>query len=131
MHASVGKAVAALLCLVAGAAGCSDLGEPMAPLYATTDAENLFLTNTSGETLYYFIVPTQMIPVIDWITNSDPEASNRVLPHSTKSIPLQDFFWVRDGKRYTDLTVYWWSLVRTTEGTYEAGPIESFRTMLN
>jgi hypothetical protein len=117
--------------VTAGTIGCTDLGESPPPMYATADAQHLYLTNTTDDILYYFVAPTQWLGFIDWVPNYDPDATNRVFPGKTKSLSLEDFFWVREGYRSADLTIVWWNLVRQPDGTYAPGKLQWFEVRIS
>jgi hypothetical protein len=105
--------------------GCSDLGVEPDPLYATADGQYVRLVNTSNETLYYFMAPTQALPWIDWIAPPNPNVQNKVASKNSVRIRYQDLWWVETMGNYKDVTVYWWRLIPKGDGTYAVDKIHS------
>ncbi len=99
--------------------GCNDLGVSLEPLSLSADGQLLQLTNSTEETLYYFIVPTALVSIIDWVPCREPESCpDRVPPYRTVSVAYESFWWLESGREYDDVTIYWWRLVSEGEGRY-------------
>lgn len=112
-------------CCVAGS-GCSDLGQAPEALSATADGLHLMLSNTTEDTLYYFITPTAFIGWIDWTPCVDPgSCHNRVAPHRSVAIAYTDFWWLKTERSFDKVTIYWWKLVKDSVGTYRVDAFHS------
>jgi len=124
-----------IVACVLSAAGCADFGEgPVFPsgrggVYA--DGKYLHLLNATQDTLYYFMAPTSLMPLIDWTPWVDPETStNRVLPHATRSFAYTTFWWSTREGDYDEVTVCFWVLVRQPGGTNRVDHMEYIRTKI-
>ncbi len=110
---------------------CSDLGQAPEPLSANADGLHIYLTNTTQDTLYYFMCLTALVPVIDWIPCDDPgSCPDRVLPHRTVSIAYPDFWWMKTERSYDKVTIYWWRLVKQPGGTYRSDQMHSVEALI-
>lgn len=106
-------------------ASCSDLGQAPEPLSANADGVHLMLSNTTEDTLYYFILPTAYVGWVDWTPCFDPgSCHNRVAPHRTVAIAYTDFWGFNPEGSFDKVTIYWWKLVKDSVGTYR---VDKFR----
>jgi hypothetical protein len=109
--------------------GCGDIGVSPEPLQSISDGKHMMLSNATPDTLYYFLCPTALLPIVDWVPCTDPQnCSNRVLPHSTKILDLESFWWVQREGDFDEITVCWWKLVRRTDGSYGVDQVNYERT---
>jgi hypothetical protein len=105
-------------------AGCADIGDTPEQILSKTDGKHLILTNATQDTLYYFLCPTSLLPVVDWLPCTDPQScSNRVLPQSTRVLDTGSFWWIQSDGEFAEITVCWWRLVRQTDDSYIADHI--------
>lgn len=82
---------------------------PGAPLEVLLAAETLSLTNNTSTPIYHFIVPSELLPVIEWAPCSSPD---RCSPEGTLSASATQSFLLADLlQEDTDmLSVFWWQL---------------------
>jgi hypothetical protein len=120
------------LCVTLGLiSACTDFGEEPQPLSAYGDGQYLRLTNSTEDTLYYFFLPTNLVPIVDWVPCITPSAcTDRVMPRGRVAIAYQDFWWLKNEGSYANITIFWWRLHRQPDGTYHYDQIQSVNTRI-
>jgi len=82
---------------------------PGAPVEVLLTADTLSVTNNTSTPIYHFIVPSEMLPVIEWAPCSSPD---RCSPDVTIPASATHSFLLADLLREETvmLSVFWWQL---------------------
>ena len=84
-------------------AGCEHSTAPTGPVVlVSADASAITVDNLSNDDIYYFMVESSIVPLIDWMPRSRPE--NRIATRSVASFPLTNSSYLPSRTVY----VYWW-----------------------
>jgi hypothetical protein len=102
--------------------GCTKKASPPAvypstdaPVTAEIDGSTLLITNNSDQAIYHRILPTEILPVIEWAPCLAPEtcpAAQTVLPGEQQRIAINSV--ARDGSE--SISVFWWIYLQKLPG---------------
>jgi hypothetical protein len=87
-----------------------------APVTAAIDGKTLIIANNTDETVYHLVLPTDILPVIEWAPCLAPEAcpaEQRIEPGDEKRIAINSV--VREETE--SITVFWWGYLKKLPGT--------------
>jgi hypothetical protein len=131
MKAAFSASLLLFLLLSLWTAGCSDGDDPVGPVRLFADGRHLFLDNATADTLYFFLCPTHLVPLIDWRPCREPgTCANFVPPRQMLAIAYDSFWWTSAEGGYDELTVYTWKLKPDGNGKYSVESMESSRVTL-
>ncbi|HSG18316.1 MAG TPA: hypothetical protein VLE70_18615 [Anaerolineae bacterium] len=86
-----------------------------APVTAAIDGKTLIIANNTDETVYHLVLPTDILPVIEWAPCLAPEAcpaEQRIEPGDEKRIAVNSV--VREETE--SITVFWWGYLKKLPG---------------
>ena len=82
----------------------------------TVHNQTLNISNQTGSTIFYAVFPKSLIPLIDWMPCTDPDiCPNQVENGKSTTLTYAE---VLGGVEDDTVILYWWHLVRKTDGSY-------------
>lgn len=89
---------------------------------AQASDSTVVIFNNTAEAVYYTAFPRDVLPVILWAPCVDPPRCKSIMPGRSATLPFANFMME---SRDDEAVVFWWHLIRQSDGTYEYDEIRS------